>query len=158
MSAANTSETFSTKSNDDSVKTFATLSFSGDDLDPDEISRILEMTPTKAYRKGEKFSPGSRSPELIGKTGIWYYSTRRKLCSANPSDHLDKIVGMIFPFADGDRRFRRLRDVMKNKALQARLTVFWRGPSGMAMPPDPPHIARQLGRLPAAIERDFDTL
>jgi hypothetical protein len=88
------------KSDEDFVRAFATLRFVGDDLDPDEISRVLEERPTKAHRKGERFAPGPRSPEVIGKTGIWYLSTRRRLGSPNLSDHLEKIIAIIFPFAD----------------------------------------------------------
>jgi hypothetical protein len=56
MNAATTSEISPTKSSDDCVRAFATLRFVGDELDPDEISRILAEKPTKAHRKDELFS------------------------------------------------------------------------------------------------------
>src|SRR5205809_3955808 len=58
---------------ENTLGTYATLRFAGDALDPDEISSILRTQPTRAYRKGQKYSPGPRSPEVIGKTGIWYF-------------------------------------------------------------------------------------
>lgn len=158
MNAANISGTYSMKSDEDFVRVFATLRFVGDDLDPDEISRILEARPTKAHRKGEKFVAGPRSPEAIGKTGIWYLSTRRRLESPHLSDHLEKIIAIIFPFADEGQRLRRLRNVMKTRALEAHVSVFWRGPSTMTAPSIPRHIVTQLGRIPADIEKDFDFL
>jgi hypothetical protein len=148
----------STKFDDGSVRAFATLRFVGDDLDPDEISRALAEKPTKAHRKGERFYPGPRSPAILGKTGVWYFSTRRRIRSADINTHLEKIIAVIFPFADGERTFRGIRDIMKTKHIQAHVTVFWRGPSNTAMPSIPNHIIDQLRRLPADIERDFDSL
>jgi hypothetical protein len=158
MNAASTSETSSTRSNDDSVKAFATLRFVGDNLDPDEISRILAEKPTKAHRKGERFSPGPRSRAIFGKTGIWYLSTRRRIHSADIIDHLEEIIALIFPFAAGERTFKSICDIMRDKDIQAHVTVFWRGPSRAAMPSIPNRIIDQLSRLPADIERDFDSL
>ena len=158
MNAANTSGISLTKSSDHSVKAFATLRFVGDDLDPDEISRTLAEQPTKAHRKGERFSPGPRSPAVVGKTGVWYFSTRRRVLSADINDHLEKIIDVIFPVADGEQKFTSIRDMMRDKHIQAHVTVFWRGPSNAAMPSIPNRIIDQLRRLPADIERDFDAL
>jgi hypothetical protein len=42
-------------------RTTATIRIFGDDLDPDNVTALLGVTPTEAYRKGEPFSqrPGS---------------------------------------------------------------------------------------------------
>lgn len=156
MSVVSTSVTFLTSSEDQPVRAFATLRFVGDALDPDEISRLLAEKPTKAYRKGQKFSPGSQSPELIGKTGIWYLSTRNKVGSAELSDHLERLVALIFPFAEGDDRLRALRDIMKREDLQAHVTCFWRGPHGSTPPSIPSRVVHSFSRLPADIEKDFE--
>jgi hypothetical protein len=71
-----TSGTSSTKSRGtEPVSTFATLRISGDDLVPIEITKIIKIRPTKAYAKGEHYSGGPRSPDLIGRTGVWFFAT-----------------------------------------------------------------------------------
>jgi len=119
------------------IRAFATLRFAGDALDPDEISRVLDQQPTRAYRKGERYRPGPRSPEIIGKTGVWYFSTRRNIASNDLADHLDAVVRLILPFADADRRLRELRGIMEREHLQAHVTCFWRGPPDAPKPSIP---------------------
>jgi hypothetical protein len=71
-----TSGTSSTKSRaTEPVSAFATLRISGDDLVPIEITKIIKIRPTKAYAKGEHYSGGPRSPDLIGRTGVWFFAT-----------------------------------------------------------------------------------
>jgi hypothetical protein len=131
------------------------LRFAGDALDPVEISRILDEEPTRAYRKGQRFRPSARSPEVIGKTGVWYFSTRREILGDDLSDHLDALVRLIFPFADSDKRLKELRDIMEREDLEAHVTCFWRGPPGTPEPSIPISITDSLERLPADIEVDF---
>jgi hypothetical protein len=38
-------------------RTTAAIRIFGDDLDPDDVTALLGVTPTEAYRKGEPFSP-----------------------------------------------------------------------------------------------------
>jgi hypothetical protein len=131
------------------------LRFAGDDLDPDEISRILKEQPTRAYRKGQRYRPGPRSPEVTGKTGVWYFSTRRKIPGHDLADHLDALVRLISPFADADQRLGELREIMERVDVQAHVTCFWRGPLGASKPSIPFGVTQSLGRLPADIEVDF---
>lgn len=59
-SGARRSETSTTKTEAGADgKAFVTLRFVGDDLDPDEISAILPVEPTRAHRKGEEFFAGA---------------------------------------------------------------------------------------------------
>jgi Domain of unknown function (DUF4279) len=131
------------------------LRFAGEALDPDEISRVLNQKPTRAYRKGQRYRPGLRSPEITGKTGVWYYSTRRKIPGNDLADHLDAVMRLILPLADADTRLRELREIMERDGLQAHVTCFWRGPPSAREPSIPLSVTDWLGRLPADIEVDF---
>lgn len=50
----------------------------GDDLDPEEVSRILGVTPTRAHRKGEPMrSRSSHAPQgATHRTGAWILGVR----------------------------------------------------------------------------------
>jgi hypothetical protein len=144
-------------SSENTIGAFATLRFAGDALDPDEISRVVKDEPTRAYRKGQIYRAGPRSPEITGKTGVWYFSTKRRIPSKDLADHLDALVRLIFPVADQDERLSELRDIMRRANLQAHVTCFWRGPSGANRPSISAAVTGALRRLPADIELDFAT-
>src|SRR5215510_496739 len=59
-------------------KTSVSLRFSGDTLDPDEISKLLDCQPTDSYRKGDVL-PNNRYSRVVEKsriarTGMWLLS------------------------------------------------------------------------------------
>lgn len=156
MNAAMSSATSITKS-EHRGRAFATLRFAGDALDPDEISRIIKEQPTRAYRKGQRYRTGPHGPEIIGKTGVWYFSTRRSVSSKDLSDHLEALVRLVSPFADDGKRMRELRNLMEREDLKAHVTCFWRGPRGADEPSIPTVVAEPLCQIPADIEVDFAT-
>ncbi|MFL5266281.1 MAG: hypothetical protein ACJ8AH_06710 [Stellaceae bacterium] len=142
-------------SSESTIRTFATLRFAGDALDPDEISCIVKEKPTRAFKKGETYRPGPRSPEIIGKTGVWYFSTKHKIQSQNLADHLNALERLISPSVDQDSRLKELREIMERGNLEAHATLFWRGPAGAQQPSIPSAATAALRRLPADIEPDF---
>jgi hypothetical protein len=154
MSLVMSSGTPSTKSDND-IRAFATLRFAGDALDPDEISRIIKEQPTKAYRKGETYRSGPHGPDVTGRTGVWYFSTRQKIPSTDLADHLSVLDRLVAPFGDQDNLLKELRDIMGRRNLQAHVSLFWRGPPGTQHPSVPSVATAALRRLPADIEPDF---
>src|SRR5689334_11640146 len=79
------------------LKTFATLRITGDRLMPDEVSPRLRWPPTLAYAKGEHYWAGPRSPDLIGRTGVWHFCTGRDVQSTRPADHLQFLLDHVVP-------------------------------------------------------------
>jgi hypothetical protein len=142
-------------SSENTIRTFATLRFVGDALEPDEISHIVKEKPTRAYRKGEIYRPGPRSPEITAKTGVWYFSTKHKIHSNDLADHINALERLVSPVADRDGRLKELHDVMEHRNLQAHATLFWHGPPGARHPAIPLGATEALRRLPADIESDF---
>ena len=145
----------STTNSENTIRTFATLRFAGDALDPDEISRVVKEQPTKAYRKGQTYRSGPHGPDITGRTGVWYFSTRRKTPSKDLADHLNLLERLVAPFGDQDARLKELRDIMERRNLQAHVTFFWRGPPGSQPPSIPSAANAALRRLPADFEPDF---
>jgi len=137
-------------------RTYATLRFAGDDLDPAEISAILPAKPVRAHRKGEAVEAGPRSGKLTGRTGIWYFDTR-DLDSPRLADHLRRIVDLLYPEPGSTERVERLRAVLGRERAEAHVSCFWYGKRGARPPVIPEEVRAALARVPAEIDTDFDT-
>jgi hypothetical protein len=161
------SETSTTKSEPHAkVRTFATFRIAGDELDPDQITKLLKIVPTQAYAKGGVFSGGARSPILKGKTGVWFPSTDRVVASDRLSDHLNVLAWLlrVGPHPQSrlaiqlpPPRLLQLRQIMQRKSLHAVVTCFWHGPPKAKEPSVPRACANFFEQIPAEIETDFAT-
>ncbi len=138
-------------------RSYATLRFEGDQLDPAHISAILPVTPKRSHRKGERFQAGPRAGTLTGRTGIWYFDTR-DLASQDLTDHLRRIVDLLFPGRGNVDRLNQLRAVMDRESAAAHVSCFWYGKPGMQPPQVPDDVRAALARLPAEVETDFHTV
>jgi hypothetical protein len=71
-------------------QTAASLGFFGDDLDPEEITRILGASPTVGVRKGGVWKT-SLGAEKFAKSGSWRYKVERR----SPGDLDSQIVDTL---------------------------------------------------------------
>jgi hypothetical protein len=131
------------------------LRFSGARLDPDGISAILEVRPTKAWRKGERYHAGEHSGYLIGRTGTWFLATDDFVTSPDLARHLGFLVGLLI--SGREDQLRQLREVMARDSLTADISCFWHGKTGERPPALPVEMCEKLRALPAEIVTDFDT-
>jgi hypothetical protein len=139
---------------DELPKTYATLRFVGDELDPAHVSTILQVEPKRAHRKGQSFFAGSRTGNVIGRTGIWYFDTR-DLQSHDLLDHLRKIVSLIYPNPD---HLKRLQNLLASEGARAEISCFWYGKPGTDPPVIPKEVRDALRPLGADdIETEFHT-
>jgi hypothetical protein len=139
-------------------KAFATLRFSGDKLDPDDISAILRVPPTKAWRKGERYFAGQRTGTLVGGTGTWFLATDDLVRSPDLGQHLEFLTNLLSQEPQGQKdRLVELQEVMVRDDLKADISCFWHGKVGEQPPAIPPEKTKKLRSLPAEIETDFDT-
>jgi len=136
-------------------KAFATLRFAGDDLDPDEISAVLPVTPTRAHRKGEEFEAGPNAGTLHGRTGIWFLATDQLVSSDELGDHLAFVQKLLYPGPSDDRRVAKLRDILGRAHARAHITCFWHGDPGEPAPQIPARFKSAIEPLSADIETDF---
>jgi hypothetical protein len=137
-------------------KVFASLGLVGDRLQPQHVTDILGISPTKSWRKGELFRPGPRSPEIVARTGAWWLSTEGLVASPDLDEHLAYLVALILPKGDGDR-LARLQGLMREESAAAHVGCFWHGEAGAQPPVIPPFAVAAFNRLPAEIEIDIDT-
>jgi hypothetical protein len=73
------------------VKTCSTLRILSDDVLPEQITEVLGIQPTKAFRKGEPHSGG----KLLRKMNGWFYSTKNLSTSRDSRRHLDMILNAL---------------------------------------------------------------
>ena len=74
-------------------ETTASLRFFGDDLDPDELTRLLGSTPSQGRRKGEPYwSRGARA-NGTARPGSWFLWAERR----SPGDLDSQIAELISP-------------------------------------------------------------
>ena len=100
-------------------KAFVTLRFSGDELDPTEISAILPIKPTRAHRKGEEFVAGPKAGTLHGRTGIWFLVTDKLVDSDDLADHLHFVETLLFPKPAEKGRITKLRKLLERTHADA---------------------------------------
>ena len=156
MSRASRLETSTTKTEVDAdSKAFVTLRFAGDDLDPDEISAVLPVKPTRAHRKGEEFFAGPRAGNLRGRTGMWFLATDKLVPSDNLQDHLAFVQKLLSPTPGDTSRIAKLRAVLERTHSRAHVTCFWRGDPGEPAPRIPDRFKSAIEPLAADIETDF---
>ncbi len=145
------------ESGDTTLQTFATFRVSGDRLAPDEVTRILRVPPTQSYAKGERYWGGPRSPNLLGRTGVWYISTDRMLASKRLDEHLAQLLAMLTVQRGEVLPLIELNRLLATRNLKATVSCFWFGRAGAKKPVISPIFSKIFGLLPAAIEIDFAT-
>jgi len=138
---------------------FATLRVVGNALDPDDVTRLLEIRPTFACRKADTYSTG-RSKELVARSGTWLFDTSRVVASNDLSPHAWFVLLLLgfretLESTDLDKAMR-LHDLITRQSLSATLTLFWHGAARAPLPKDPKWLAKLLAPFSITIETDFD--
>jgi len=87
-------------------KTAATLRFSGDTLDPDEITAALGAEPTRGYRKGDPWSTPNGLPCPPRRTGGW----NLRAPDAEPGDLDGQIQALLLPLSQDLHAWRTLAE------------------------------------------------
>jgi len=136
-------------------KAFVTLRFAGDELDPNDISAILPIEPTRAHTKGEEFFPGPNAGKLRGRTGMWFLATDKLVDSDDLADHLHYVQELLYPAPSDKGRIAKLRKLLDRTHAAAHVTCFWRGDPGETAPQIPAQFKSAIKPLTADIETDF---
>jgi hypothetical protein len=121
----------------DPASAFATLRVSGDNLVPSEITKIIKILPTKAYAKGEHYSGGPRSPDLIGRTGVWFFATDGVVAGNSLTDHLAFLARLLLPGSGEPGPLPRLQQIVRRRSLRVSVSCFWHGSADAKRPSIP---------------------
>ena len=136
-------------------KVFVTLRFAGDELDPQQISAILPVEPTRAHKKGQEFFAGPNARTLRGRTGMWFLATDKLVDSDDLANHLHFVRDLLYP--DVGDTVSKLGKVLQRTHSRAHVTCFWRGDPGEPVPQIPTEFKSAIKPLAADIETDFDS-
>jgi hypothetical protein len=117
------------------MKAYATLRVAGDQLVPEQVTRILKLIPTFAYAKREHYAGGPRSPDLVGRTGVWLFSTEGIVAGNRLGNHLVFLAKLL---TDGrNETVPALRQLLRRRSLHAVVNCFWHGMPGARRPSIP---------------------
>lgn len=105
------------------VETYVTLRILGDNLDPKSVTSRSEITPTKAYSKGEKY-PSKSGKMLVHPTGNWTLATQASVTSTNVEKHA---LALLRELAGKETAFR---DLKADAKLSISITIWWRPKDG----------------------------
>lgn len=78
------------------VETHTTLRISSDNVCLSDVTKLLDLRPTKSFSKGEAFGKS----QLTRKANGWFYSTKGFFQSRDTRRHLDQIIDAIEPRRD----------------------------------------------------------
>jgi hypothetical protein len=91
----------------------ASLSLTGDDLDPSKVTELLGGSPTRAWRKGDDIRMRPDLPERIARRGHW-----RKEATPTEPENLDAQVLELLSGLTTDLA------VWKTLGAQCRMSIF----------------------------------
>lgn len=84
--------------NADGIHCHALMMFSGEALDPESISSLLDLNPSSSNRKGDPMArPRPDRPTPLARKGVLSFSTHRSVVSNDINDHLRYLLGATLP-------------------------------------------------------------
>lgn len=101
----------------------------GRDLDPGEITRILESTPSEAFRRGDPFTAGDRT--MSRAYGVWTMSTKGRIESEDLIEHCRYLLAWASPIRE------RIAEYLCRTDVRVAVAYWWQpsdGPVGFTLP------------------------
>lgn len=80
--------------------THASLSMSGDDLDPAIVTSLLGIQPHRKFQKGDEYQGCTIDGIPVVRfrpSGVWTIESTRLVVSPDPSDHVSAVVELVHP-------------------------------------------------------------
>jgi Domain of unknown function (DUF4279) len=125
-------------------ETYATLCVYHHDLDPEAVTALLGLQPSRAQRRGDLRKPNSTHPVPIGG---WFLTTEDELDSRDVRYHIDALLDKL---RDKGGELQRLAQ----DGCTIRINCYWESAHGHGGPMLWPETMRLLGEL--GIELGFD--
>ncbi|MGH1540026.1 MAG: DUF4279 domain-containing protein [Arenicella sp.] len=88
------------------AKTDSLLRISSEDISPDEITKILDISPTEVRVKGELRNVSNSKSK--NKLNCWYLGSKEFIKSKDSRRHLDWIIEKAHPAKEGIHKLQKL--------------------------------------------------
>lgn len=122
---------------DTCARTYATLRVYTGNMEPDEVSRFLDMAPTGSVTRGKPIIDGP-SKGVVSKLNGWFLSTKEQVSSKDLRRHLD---WLLEAFAGHHEKLRALQAI-PNACVD--VSCYWLSKSGHSGPTLSPKQMRSL--------------
>lgn len=127
-------------------ETYATLCIYHRDLDPDAVSQLLALQPTRSQRRGDIHNSSASSP-IPRPIGAWFLSTRNVSQSRDARFHIDWLLEQL---SDKGAAIEQLTQ----QGCEIRINCYWESAHGHGGPMIWPETMGRLAQL--GIELGFD--
>lgn len=98
------------------TRTWATLRIWAKSLDPDTVTLHLGISPSEAWKAGDRFGKDGRNTR---KHGRWALTSQEQIVSTDLVAHIEWILEQVEPMHD------QLRELMQQPGMHADLFCFW---------------------------------
>ena len=137
----------------ETVGSFATLRFSGSDLDPAVITEILGVEPTLACVKGARDPVQRKSGERLSQQGWWFLKTDKLVSSSDLAAHEDAILRILLSLPVQPHVYALPKDLGANMQV----TLFWFGQFKAQAPTVNPNLLQMVAKLGGELTVNFQT-
>lgn len=131
------------RENENVSRTFATFRLWARDLNPDDITQRFRLSPTWAFRRGDKRGQADLWPH-----GYWEISSQGEVNSTNVALHIEWLLERIEPV-------REALESMRAEGVQANIVCFWESLTGHGGPIFSPHLMARLAALNLELALDI---
>jgi len=119
-------------------KTFATLGIFHDTLEPQSVTEVLGITPTRFFRRGDTHGHGERATPY--RINTWLLSSEGSVASHDSLRHIEWLLARIEPC-------RAVLHELRQQSHRMDISCYWLSESGHGGPTLTPDIMRRLAEL-----------
>lgn len=131
-------------SNESESQTFASFILIGKEINPEEITLELGITPSKGFKKGDK-----RSETDTWKHGYWELCSIGRVKTSDLGDHIRWVIEHLFPVRS------KLSIILEDKDIRAGISSFSVLEKGQTVITLSPVLIRAIAELNLGIEFDL---
>ena len=115
---------------------YATIVLIKKELDPQHITELLGINPTKGVKQGDKRGDKYKWPH-----GIWALESKGQLESNDPILHIEWLIEKLEPAKT------KLTEILSDDGISAKIDCFWIMPSTHEVLTIPPELLSRIGGL-----------
>ena len=128
---------------------YVSFTFTGKDLIPDDITAKLGINPSYSFKRGD-IKINSKGEQQVRKHSRWSLDSDNKGLPPNdPIPHFEWLLSIFEPVQE------KLKEVLVNENIKARLSCFWITPDGRINVEVKPELLARLASLNVRIWFDI---